>query len=465
MLWQRGTEAPMDTSLPGPPQRTYFARNTPAPDSLREVLTPLATLTAFLCSTREIASIFDTDRPQGWSTPPTTSQMPIDTDMTDVEMSSLTPPSHRAENLHARISNQNEELADDLMENADNLPRNISSKVALTESAAAPSQHVRRKRSVLSRKGKRLAHLQSREFRSASRESNTNDGDDKSEGNYDTDDNEEEDEEDDPRDTPSRIRSITKYAVNYILPNVISTIPHQPVTATHSAGNPMDKPELLLGYAQLIFNASILSTFLYLLYHIVRTVQRDVAEKVRAYEMDTLAEITACTAAYTANRCGTDLQAPALASACKNWERCSARDPAVVGTARVTAETFAEILNGFVDSVSWKTMLFTLICFSIVVGATNSFLSFFRIKSQSHTQGSNQGLRPTQHSGPNPNVAPAPHAIMGGPDPSSTYSSGIAPFYHSQRPSYPPGPHYAYPAWQQFPPATPSRRRTRQEAS
>lgn len=51
------------------------------------------------------------------------------------------------------------------------------------------------------------------------------------------------------------------------------------------------------------------------------------------------------------------MQAPALTEACEAWRRCAARDPTVVGRARVTAETFAEILNGFVDVVSWKTMV------------------------------------------------------------------------------------------------------------
>lgn len=247
--------------------------------------------------------------------------------------------------------------------------------------------------------------------------------------------------------------------------NAVSPLPHQPMASAATAVHHMDKPELLLGYAQLIFNASILSTFLYLLYHVVRTVQRDVAEKVRAYEMDTLSEITACASAYTANRCGTDLQAPALASACKNWERCSARDPAVVGTARVTAETFAEILNGFVDSVSWKTMLFTLICFSIVVGATNSFLSFFRIKSRSRRQDSDRSSHQPQHvSGGHIAANSATHAIAGGPSQEGTHASGIAAYYHPHQHhlDYAPAPHYAYPAWQQLPPSTPSRKRNRQ---
>lgn len=39
------------------------------------------------------------------------------------------------------------------------------------------------------------------------------------------------------------------------------------------------------------------------------------------------------------------------------------RDPAVVGRAKVSAETFAEIINSFVEPISYKTMIF----FSIIV--------------------------------------------------------------------------------------------------
>jgi hypothetical protein len=95
-----------------------------------------------------------------------------------------------------------------------------------------------------------------------------------------------------------------------------------------------------------------------------------------------LAEIEMCSQNYHLNRCGTTGAVPALASACASWQRCSARNPANVGRARVAAETVAEIVNGFVDVVSWKSMLFTLLSLIIVVGATNSFLSFFRIRSR-----------------------------------------------------------------------------------
>ena len=49
----------------------------------------------------------------------------------------------------------------------------------------------------------------------------------------------------------------------------------------------LDRPEVFLTYAQVIFNASLLLVFLYLLFCVVYTVQRDVSQKVREYEIGT----------------------------------------------------------------------------------------------------------------------------------------------------------------------------------
>lgn len=165
-------------------------------------------------------------------------------------------------------------------------------------------------------------------------------------------------------------------------------------------------PEWCLGMAQFGFNATLLIGVVWVLFNVVRTLQRDVSSKVREYEMEYLAEIEACSQSYHLNRCGTDGAVPALANACANWQRCSARDPANVGRARVAAETVAEIVNGFVDVVSWKSMLFTLLSLIIIVGATNSFLSFFRIRTRTN-KGNRSINNPSQddprHTIPPPN--------------------------------------------------------------
>lgn len=64
-----------------------------------------------------------------------------------------------------------------------------------------------------------------------------------------------------------------------------------------------------------------------------------------------------CANLYSSSHCGTPHQAAVLDLKCQNWERCMIRDVAVVGRAKVAAETFAEILNGFGDTVSWRSMV------------------------------------------------------------------------------------------------------------
>lgn len=59
-----------------------------------------------------------------------------------------------------------------------------------------------------------------------------------------------------------------------------------------TAPSVLERPELLLTYAQVLFNASIIFVFLYLLFSLVWTVQRDVSQKVREYELGTLTVLT-----------------------------------------------------------------------------------------------------------------------------------------------------------------------------
>lgn len=45
---------------------------------------------------------------------------------------------------------------------------------------------------------------------------------------------------------------------------------------------------------------------------------------------------------------------------CSGWEECMGRDIVVVGKTRVVAETLAEVVNGFVEVISFKTMVRSL---------------------------------------------------------------------------------------------------------
>jgi hypothetical protein len=42
---------------------------------------------------------------------------------------------------------------------------------------------------------------------------------------------------------------------------------------------------------------------------------------------------------------------------CASWKTCMDRDPTKVGRAKVGAELIAEVVNGFVEPISWKTLV------------------------------------------------------------------------------------------------------------
>ena len=74
------------------------------------------------------------------------------------------------------------------------------------------------------------------------------------------------------------------------------------------------------------------------------------------YVTDVIQEINMCATQYRNNLCATN-PIPAMVQQCANWDSCMNRDPTVVGRAKVGAELIAEVINGFVEPISWKTLV------------------------------------------------------------------------------------------------------------
>ncbi|OCH88338.1 hypothetical protein OBBRIDRAFT_758305 [Obba rivulosa] len=138
-----------------------------------------------------------------------------------------------------------------------------------------------------------------------------------------------------------------------------------------------DLPYILLGYLQFFFNLSLILLFLYLLIQFILTVQRDVELRISEYSMDIVQEIAQCAMQYKTNLCSTN-PIPAMAHQCGLWETCMNRDPSKVGRAKVGAELIAEVVNGFVEPISWKTLAFTLTSLSFLTVFINTLLSLYR---------------------------------------------------------------------------------------
>jgi hypothetical protein len=116
-------------------------------------------------------------------------------------------------------------------------------------------------------------------------------------------------------------------------------------------------PNILSIYVQMGINFFIAGLTVFGVYTFWTTVRADVDKASDDERAIVLAEIAKCARDYVDNRCGSDKRLPALEAVCDNWEHCMNRDPNSIGRARVSAHTFAQIFNSFIEPISYKAMV------------------------------------------------------------------------------------------------------------
>ncbi|KAI5300919.1 hypothetical protein KEM55_003970 [Ascosphaera atra] len=120
-------------------------------------------------------------------------------------------------------------------------------------------------------------------------------------------------------------------------------------------------PRILSYYAQFSFNLILTILLLYVVVSFLLAIRSDVNRASEEVSADILAEMAVCARNYVENRCAESngvggRRLPALEAVCDRWDRCMNRDPAKVGRAKVSAQTLAEIFNGFIEPISFKAM-------------------------------------------------------------------------------------------------------------
>jgi hypothetical protein len=119
-------------------------------------------------------------------------------------------------------------------------------------------------------------------------------------------------------------------------------------------------PHVLSFYAQLALNVFLIFGIMYILYSFWSTIRSDVDKKSQEAMAEVLAEIAVCAKHWKDNQCDKGTILPALEAVCREWEKCMNKDHKSIGRARVSAHTFAEIFNSFIEPISWKAMVSVL---------------------------------------------------------------------------------------------------------
>ncbi|KAJ1983327.1 hypothetical protein H4R34_001350 [Dimargaris verticillata] len=153
-------------------------------------------------------------------------------------------------------------------------------------------------------------------------------------------------------------------------------------------------------YLQLFFNLFVVAVIFYLVTQFITTIQRDVDLKADEYSGEILQEMSLCTKNYIENRCSPESRVPAMEKACATWENCMNRDPKIIGRAKVSAETFAEIINSFIEPISYKTMAFFAFLLFGSLFISNFAFSILRNRSMASSTAAH-------HPHPPPSMTPA----------------------------------------------------------
>ncbi|RDL41461.1 Uncharacterized protein BP5553_01440 [Venustampulla echinocandica] len=139
-------------------------------------------------------------------------------------------------------------------------------------------------------------------------------------------------------------------------------------------------PHVLSYYTQLGLNFFLLGLTIFGIYTFWTAVRADVDKASEDARAEVMAEMTKCTRDYVDNKCGRDMRLPALETVCNAWELCMHRDPNAIGRAKVSAHTFAQIFNSFIEPISYKAMIFVVLIVTACIVANNLAFGMFRSK-------------------------------------------------------------------------------------
>ena len=118
-------------------------------------------------------------------------------------------------------------------------------------------------------------------------------------------------------------------------------------------GNRVLEPDVLAGYVQLAFDATVLALVIAMVVKFALVVQDDVRCKVQERLAANLRSVADCKRSYELNECLPGMRVPALEESCDKWLHCMNEDVEQLkhgsGSGALWAKTMGEILNSFID--------------------------------------------------------------------------------------------------------------------
>lgn len=170
------------------------------------------------------------------------------------------------------------------------------------------------------------------------------------------DDDYDDDESDRPSSSEGRPRKAGKQEKGSDAPSGSSNMSFFKQLLTLLEEHP-NVPAILSWWAQLVVNLSLFSLAVWMVFSFVSEIRNEF-DAVASKEMDAiLHNIAECMQRYEANRCASGNLVPGLVPICAADKKCMDTDPTHVRRAMLSARTMAQIIDSFIEPISWKAIV------------------------------------------------------------------------------------------------------------
>ena len=121
-------------------------------------------------------------------------------------------------------------------------------------------------------------------------------------------------------------------------------------------------PHILSYYGETILNWFIVAMVMFAIVTCWRTIRNDVDLKAQEAAGGIIQEIYACREQFINHGCNNRASlGPSFMKVCDEWEACMNRDAMAIARGKISAHTFAEILNEFIEPLSYKFIVSALL--------------------------------------------------------------------------------------------------------
>ena len=146
----------------------------------------------------------------------------------------------------------------------------------------------------------------------------------------------------------------------------------------------LHSPNVLSGYIQLFLNLCIVLSIFWAVIRFVLMLKNDVDSRIQRLISAEQMKSKKCERDYIQNNCDPGVRVPALEALCEQWSECMHNNELLdinnytSMSAKLWAQTLAEVINAFSKEISIRSLAFLFICSCSIIVVTNVAFTFYR---------------------------------------------------------------------------------------